>query len=289
MIISKIGQYKVKNLSIFHEILSNFSTLLSPSIGTPAHKSGREKSFLFMVWIFCSIIIHTFYVGLISSLLVKVPENDVMKNLTSLYQNNYKLVYTDEGKLDFVKSLATSAKFIPLTKMLNAARILPEPFLFEALAFEPNVAVVYLWTYAFNVAAAAKSLILRRDIVDSTFRYRECYVGKELWDDDRQSFIGVIPSNSGLVYEALQRLMAAGIYRYWFSEYEGLAISKRVQDRVKFISPTKIQLEEKMVRGVSVVPPLKLSGKIRTIFGLWSVCIGVCIILMFLEMFSIIY
>ncbi len=286
--ISKVTQISVKPFDFIAEILSNISSLLSSSIGTPTHKAGREKSFLFILWISCGIIIHTFYVGMISSLLVRLPEENVMKNLTSLYRSNYKLVYADKGSLEFVKSLAISAKFAPLINMLNAARVLPEPNNLEALAFKTNVAVVYLWTYAFNVAAAAKVLISKQNIKNAKFGHRESYVGKELWNDNRQSFFGVIPPKAGLVYTILQRLVAAGIYRYWYEEYEGLAISKRVQDRVKFVSPTKIRLDEKFIRGVSDVPSLKMSGKIKTIFCVWTICLGTCVAVLFLEMFLVV-
>lgn len=273
------------SIKFIHALLSTFSSLLSSSIGTPTQTKRLKYSFLFILWTLCSIVIHTFYCGVVSSFIIRAPEDDIISDIAALHTKSYKLIFSSNQSRDFMKVLAFNSNFSSLFVMANEAEIQSkESENAEALAFGESKAVVYLWTTVFNLVATATDLILQREKTeDFKVIHRECHVGKKLWNDNRQAFFGLIPPNARMAYCTMQRLMAAGIYRLWMREYEGLAISKRVQDRVKFTSPTKIRGNESENQ---VVPPLKMMGKVITIFCGWGIGVVLCVIAFIFEMIS---
>lgn len=103
---------------------------------------------------------------------------------------------------------------------------------------------------------------------------KECYVGKNTWKVPLSSFYGIFPPKSLEVRQTLENLIGVGIQKRWMDEYEGISISKRVQDRAKFKGPTKIWFDDNHMSN-----SLGIISKMTNVFLFWSTSLLLCGIL----------
>ncbi len=84
----------------------------------------------------------------------------------------------------------------------------------------------------------------------------------------------VLPfGNNKKLRKAALYLVESGILKYWRDEYIKLRYAKRVQERSKVISRTKIIYDFEK----AVTSSLALEGKISSVFFLWVAClVGGC-------------
>lgn len=59
-----------------------------------------------------------------------------------------------------------------------------------------------------------------------------------------------------------------GVFKIWSDEHIAIGKSKRVQDRTRTVTPTKVTFPTE-------VQDQKLTGKIGSVFLLWGICLAV--------------
>lgn len=115
-------------------------------------------------------------------------------------------------------------------------------------------------------------------IFETSKIHKRCHVGKELIRVS-ETFTVILPPDNERFGMGILKGHEAGIVTYWLNEHAGLGIALRVQDRVKYKSPTRLvdPFERQVVS-------MALTDKIATIFLLWTVCLIGCLIFFVLEL-----
>lgn len=141
---------------------------------------------------------------------------------------------------------------------------------------ETKFVTVGAWTYSL-----ALTWLLRVRVTGNKFSktVRNCHVGQELVKPT-QDFIFLPPRNPKLL-NGLHRLLQSGIYQRWEYEANSLLHSKRVQDRVRVKSSTKMSNMH-----ATSIPAQGLEGKVVTMFLLWCVCIAFSLTVLWCEVLN---
>lgn len=272
----------VSNLSFsVSSYFYHLSALLSPAPSTLLKKWGKSK--LFVVWMLVCQILCTTYTGFMPGRVISPSPEHTLSDLTDLDRNNYTIIgegslgwiailnsapYRLKGKVSILESIYR--KF-PL-RHLNSSEVVLE------LTGENNVALMRTWKHALGTANALNDLIAAGNI--STSLTKKCYVGEELIPTEEIHFT-FTPPGSHALGQILQRFVSTGIYLRWIKEMNWLITSPRVQDRVRVLRPTKVLIDK-----VGQMEPLKMKGRVLTIFALWGTCLIVCLFGFFLEFYQ---
>lgn len=266
------------------QFFPTLNTLLSPSIGMSFWKVNKNSKLL-ILWTFTSVILVTFYLGVMCSKMIKPSPFIILKNSTELHKNNYTLIYLYANHLELISSVAHKQSNVDLINLLETSEVhVNESEFINELAFGNKKAVLYAWTAVCHWATMAIDLIHKQELLENEqiSNTKACFVGLEMISPGKL-YYGFIPPNHNKLAYTMQLLFDTGIYNRWMYEYIGLATASRVQDRVKLKSPTKLVIQEYVDNYGNKVPPLKLKGKMLKAFVLYGVCVLVCNIVLTLE------
>lgn len=256
-------------------IMPMIAATLSVGIKAPIWKPK-----IFLVWVAASMFLSNFYSGEITSKVMVPPKDEVMTHFRHLEEHNYTLIFPDylrdsmpSFKSHYARSVSANAKI--LIRLVQKAIIVSENNIYFSLACDKRkLVIVALWPAAQSIRWRHEMRIPCPNQVWST-RARKCHIGQELVQLGEGFLIFFPPSNKKLV-EGTVRLIESGIHERWIQEKQGLVHSRRVQDRVRVKSPTKI-LETRNIQ------PQSLEGKMLTMIFLWGVCSFISLVTFCLE------
>lgn len=232
---------------------------------------------LFMLWMFVSIILVTFYSGDMTSTVISPPPEDVIKTLSELCAQNYTLHlsgYSNHAEIlnrtvislkpsssvrKTLECLQKNVKFDLLYRLVDGY----DKVLFDYKTF---TAVYWRWGLYFVNEGNKRIQNVTKTKKDKA---RRCYVGEEYIPYDEEFFM-ILPSENVNLAIACRRLYQAGIVQMFVQESDGMLTFDRVQDRVRFLCKTNFNHE----RETRAFERLKWHGKTITIFLQWIFCTG---------------
>ncbi len=255
---------------------------------------------LLYFWLFACFNLSIHYSAIITSTVISPPKESSFSFLSEIAKSNISLLFDSKTAFQVVntsvrnqiRKRGNNEDILALNQVLKnfvtKVRILgKEPHSGEregagVLVSQRKIVLVHMWhfviTYFDEVANLFSNLSPHKRPV-------HCYLGKRLIPSGAMYMVFVLPGN-GYKNElkiSILHLMESGIYMYWRMEYIQLVHSRRVQDRSKVISSTKVIYDFEDV----VISPLLLEGKISTVFFLWFVCLtGVCFPIFLFEKFA---
>lgn len=248
-------------------IFPTFSALFSAFTGPSSINGKLERSLVFTFWLIFSTIFMNFYTGIMTSTFIRPPPTEILGSVDDLLCNKYTLIFSSKATLLSTKVLAEHQNISALLKLIQTARVSQDHI--GELAYGHRIALVYYWTVVFEAVTTADELIRNSNKNNKDQRQdRKCFVGTKLIDSGKL-FYAFLPPDSGKVVRVFRKIYDTGIYRLWQKEYIGMSHSKRVQDRVKFISQTKVWFEENTEE-----QSLRLDGKMTNVFVLYGVCVS---------------
>lgn len=272
---------------------SSLSALLSPGIS--AQRSRWKYSQLFVLRMMSSLVVVNFYSGEMTSKVISPPPEEKLAGVEDLESHNYSLIFLQTLSMNIVNAttLALSSKTFVHKDTITLARLMSKnvfPDLssafqnfFQIFTGVDNVATINLWPYAMLVANTANELITRLSAEGKENfpgEGKTCHVGERLISTG-EMFFGYLPPGHRKLIRRSQILLGSGIISRWQKELFGMLHSRRVQDRIKVVSPTdmldEVDTQER---------PLGLDGKIVTIFLLWAICLAIsaaCFLFEFLS------
>lgn len=256
--------------------LTCLSVLFSPGISGWRKKWG--KSLLFILWMFCCCVMVIFYSGVMTSKVIRPSPDEILRDVVDLEKYDYKLMIVDKSLLSAVKNSYENPQISSFERMLFENKTYFEESLHlmklvRHLISQDRVASVALSEYAPRVATSVNDLI-------ASNCNKRCYVGRTVIAK-MEAFVAFTPPGSGELAKAYLKLDQSGINNRWHQELLAMASSKRVQDRVRVLNMTRISDE----RANSIIESLQLTGRMVTIFLLWSFCLVWCLLAFVLEKF----
>lgn len=266
-----------------------FNSLVSSVIGFPSISKIKlrcQAALLINLWLFSSTVIVNLYLGIMSSNIVKPSSLKIIASYFELNKKGFNLVYNSNADLDFLKALSIYRNLTTLQDMLSKANVISDNNNYiNDIVFGKKTATVAAWTRVSLVASTANQIAYAhaRNMVGLTKPENECFIGKKLIPSG-MLFYGLLPPKHLKVLEVLKWFIDTGINDRWVNEYIGLTKARRVQDRVKHISRTKILAkgEKASERNVS---PLGMRGKIKRSFSLCVICLAACVVVFLVEVF----
>ncbi|CAL8087581.1 unnamed protein product [Orchesella dallaii] len=280
-----IFQYKTFGYVIYTISSAIISTLTLPY---------TQKSGLFLLWMFMSIILVNYYTGSITSRLISPPEEDAMTEISQVVKNNYSIIFDNivhlgimkatvqtytkpqsGGKFDIRKDLQAIHSL--LERLSPASLIKDQTEYIRNVSYTEKVVILYLWPFIMKAINEANNLIAMEQPIVS--KRRHCYVGKQIIPSG-EVFFGFGNHGSARIQQVFQSTVEAGIYLYWMTEFCQMSYAKRVQDRRKVVSPTQIKYDF-----LSTVSALRMEGKVLTVFFVWAVCLAGCVMSSVIEVF----
>lgn len=263
---------------VFKTIMSIVSATLA--VGT---QSLYKKRKIFLMWLLACMFLTNFYSGELTSKISVPPKEVVMTHFHHLLEQNYTLSLPEYAsklvmfgfKSHLSKSHSRTKKI--LLRLLEKVVIRKVENIYKDLISDKRYATIGAWPGVHTIIWVHKVMSTRdRGITGLT---PKCYVGQELVTLGEKFFIFLPPKNLQVVV-GLHRLIESGIYQRWEQEDHGLQHSRRVQDRIRVKSPTKVlELE------VTMIPPQGLKGKMVTMFLLRGVCIIISFCVLCFEMY----
>ncbi|CAL8087593.1 unnamed protein product [Orchesella dallaii] len=231
-------------------LLTLLNSILSVLIASnPKFKDvlGLNRSKLLVVWMLASIGLVTYYSGSITSFLIIPPEEDAMKEISQVLARNYSLVFDVAVQSGIVNSTVRSYSLVKHQDMQSAESLLERmgersiipnrTEYIRRVAYGRKTVVLYLWPYVLSTINEANILIAKEQ--PNRSKRRHCYLGKQLLPSG-ELFFGFSPPGSEQLKKVFQALFETGVYNYWMVEFCEMGYAKRVQDRLKVISPTNI-------------------------------------------------
>lgn len=256
-----------------------FSSLISP---TPTVTQEMERSRLFILWLFMCTVLINCYTGLNASYMIKPPEEEIIPTISEAKRINYSLVFTNKFNFltlrsfehfleSHLKDISEDVRAVCYL-IRNSAQKSPPTNSTRMLAFQENTLVITWWPSLFAIINEANQLIR----TEHSQTQRHCYLGKKVIPQV-ESYNLFAPGHQKMS-QNWQRMEEGGVIQYWHKEMDQLQLAKRVQERVKAISPTHMIYDFVDVGGA-----LKMEGKVVTIFFLWELCLGVSLIFALME------
>lgn len=279
MVISIIAFSSINKLSF------QFITTIAPLFGQ-FETSSKRHSGLFLLWMFACTILINEYSGEITSNMIKPVPDDMAQTAEQLADRNFTLVFVKqdevtelnkmiEDTLRITKNEQVRRKQMAMQKLLHGAT--QEPFDpitgigFAGFVYGTKQVAFCPWGMAIWGATRA-SYWLKLDAERRGVRNRrKCYVGKELIRYG-PAYFTFLPPNNKVVARAYESLAEFGIAQLWIQEGLAALHSRRVQDRVRVKSPTKVVDLQGESEDASA--SLRLQGKMLIIFLLCSLCLA---------------
>lgn len=261
--------------NFFIAFLSAFAALLDNEM---RHFTNSK---LYILWLFTSLIIVDFYAGVITSRVIAPPEETHLETLSDLEQNNFTIIFPHNIPANAINTSVremnklgnASENLRILAAMLKRSEVVPfhgEDSFFNRLIDNSRVATLAGAAFVLWYASKANMLISKRNLIKNPSK--TCDVCKEMINIVGERFLALTPPGSAKMASIFQRLIATGIIPRWDQETVWLMYAERVQDRSRIVSRTKIAKEE------AAVQPLRMDGKIVTIFVFYVLCvIGCCV------------
>lgn len=241
----------------------------------------RSKSVPFLIWTYACIVLTTYYLGDQTSEVISPPAESRISTFQELLQNKLSLVYSDMGLLRDAKlRVASSAETrnesgnvgVELLQLLDKARVATSENQFvNDIALEEGTASVLFWSIAMKYANLGNKVI-----DDQKIRNRRCYVGKELRFTSNPYFVFTGRDKQRLS-TAYLNIFQAGFFQLWYKEWIGLGVARRVQDRCKYISPTRMMENRAQFRS------LGMDEKFQDVVWLLLICLAFSAIVMASE------
>lgn len=276
----------VENCSSLRILISVISAFIAPS--QPACREIK-RSLLFTFWIFCCLILSTYYTGEYTGFMIIPPEKDIMTELSHLLARKYSLLFYSPWALNTLRAAinATNAQRqrnndheqeirMIIKSLLPTGTVMSNrtQFLEELALAKSRKAFFHRFPYAIEVYNEATRLIKQRGFGNS----RTCYLGKNLVPDVVDRFFTFTPPGAKELYKSAQKLKESGIFAFWHMEYWKRCFAGRVQDRVKVVSPTFVK--ENVGQAVQ---PLHIHGKVLPIFFIWGICLIISLVCFIFE------
>lgn len=237
------------------------------------------NSKLYALWLFATLLISDFYSGAITSQVIAPQPEITLTNFSDLHKNNYTLIFpiemSQQAMLVSITQLSQKTFVNPTTTIISKMLKTSQVFHFQngkyytALTGNNRVATVFEWVYAMSAENLGNQHISRNNKANKTLKGKKCYIGKELLNAG-EKFIIITSPQSARITGVFQRLFAFGILQRWDEELHGLLHSSRHQDRARVKGKTNLVKQE------TTVEALRMEGKIKTIFVLWTFCLGIC-------------
>lgn len=272
-------------------LTGNISRVLMPTLSATLSfgtTGPPTKSIIFFIWMVTCMLLTNLYSGEITSTIMVPPKDRVMTEFSELLDNNYTSLLPAASSVilsnqDF--SLSPFQSFMAksnsptgrtLRSLLEKVVILDVIKIPETIMSDDrDLAVIGPWPGIHEIFWTTKYIASKHNLKVE----RKCHVGKEMAHMSERFFVFLPPENSMLV-RAFRVLQESGIFQRWDDEGTGLMHSLRVQERVRFKSPTKILEDGPLPKSPG------LEGKMVTLFLLWGVCITTSIVGFCLEVMS---
>lgn len=238
------------NCSIIYAAFLTISAVLSTGLSGRAHK----HLIIFVLWMLCCMVLVNFYLGELTSRVIAPPDEDIISDVGQLNRRNYKLMFPGINMREYVKSFHVT----DLQELIKTSEILEEQNLFTKLGMKVKTAVVFHWPLAIKALTVASPIAKRTG--------RNCFIGKKLVSNNKVEFIIILPPENEKVGKVFIRFIESGVFKWWLNEFIALSSSDTVRGRNRVVSPTKVVLFSNTYNAQ------KLTGKVQTIFLLWSIC-----------------
>ncbi|CAL8087590.1 unnamed protein product [Orchesella dallaii] len=272
----------------FGSVIFKVSSAIIASVG------NTQKSSLFLLWLFMCTVLVNYYTGSITSKLISPPEEETMTEISQVLKNNYSIIFEDIVHLGTVKATVQSyaqesndhksnvrkdlqSVHSLLNRLSRKSLIQDHTEYVRNVSYSEKVVILYIWPFIMKTVSDANNLIAKEQPKASERRH--CYIGKEIIPSG-EVFFGFGNHGSERLQGVFQSSYEAGLHLYWMSEFVHMSYAKRVQDRLKVVSPTHIKYDF-----ISTVSALRMEGKVLTVFFVWAVCLAICAVSSVLEMF----
>lgn len=270
-----------KRSSLSTIVISLISPLITESTFIPP-EMGRCK-YLFVFWMFGSTVLITCYTGKNASFIIKPPEEETLPTLSDVADKQFSMLFLDQWFYDLLKGynnmrqkivqqrhrdhhsdVAALSHFITKWEKEDATPFQKMNKYIEAFALREKVVILTWWYYLFENIGNGNKLIQDKGMANS----RRCYLGKRVIPAPEMYEVLSIPPGNVDLFKFQQVRDSSGISVYWSKEFVEAHVTRRVQDRARAVSPTKIVYEFENIRS------LKMEGKMLCIFFLWGVGLG---------------
>lgn len=243
---------------------------------------------ILLLWSISNVIICTFYSGSITSIIISPPLEETISSFSELAARNFTLIFDLEHQKKLVsatiqaysglKITGTLGRDIKSLKSLLANRTLVlnagKLEFGRNLAFGIRTAAVYADTSLLGL----RNMAMEAMEMKSGGGKRRCYIGKRFVAHvDSYRFFS--PPFGKKIAKVLNKLESTGFVAFWMQEFAGLQYSRRVQDRLRVKSPTKIIFEH----DGNEPRPLKLNEKPKLIFFLLVLGESLAVLMMAVE------
>lgn len=271
-----------KYLSLSTILLSLASSLIAPSAKIT---SKINKSKLFFMWLFVCYVITHCYTGKNASFMIKPSEEEAMHTISEAAAANFSLLFNNMAFFNLLKTWQEAGNgivqsdFAALRYLLSKWETSKSSIIWnrkdyiEGIAFQDKAIIATGWNYMIGDIHDATNLIQEMGLGKD----RHCYVGKRLIPTI-EIYRVFIPPNNQDFFRIQQTVDSSGITDFWDKENMEKIYARRVQDRVRVISPTKILYD--FERDLST---LKMEGKLVVIFFFWGICLFFCFIVAVFE------
>lgn len=245
---------------------------------------GRKKvrSGVFILWMYILVILVPAYFGDIASKVI-IPADEIRVNsFIDLEKQNYTIQYPGRVLTKFFADLLESLRGLrsvsPEIKTLGrllqktVRRSHDKDEIYKAL-IRNHEANIHGWLFVLSAMNKANYIMELHPYEER----KKCYVGKKLvrYGD---AFHVFLPPRSLELARVFKFIEQAGIVKRWIYEYQAAYFSERVQNRIKYKSPTNVKEEKRPAEN------LKLKGKIITIFVLWGTLLSACTLCFYFEL-----
>lgn len=279
-------KYIVRKATIIDTVFIVLNSMFPDGLHTP---KIFKRVPLFYIWVFMCFFISNHYAATITCLLISPLQENSFSYFSQVAQNNFTVLFdsvvsfrivnssvrhqfvgnknSDILALNQILDLSSSKVRFLANDVHSSAYELPA----KCLASERKLVSVQMWHFVIPVVNDVDKLY---ENIEPHQRPVHCYLGKRLIPSGKMYQIFMEPAwNKGILGTIGLYMMESGISKYWRDEYIALKYARKVQDRNKVISSTKIIYSFEK----AVALPLALEGKISSVFFLWVVClIGGC-------------
>lgn len=265
--IMKKGEHGTSKRSI---ILTIISALITPGISGNIRST---KCVPLVLWMFACIVLSTYYTGDLTSEVIKPREDARISKFAEFLRNNFSLLYNQKRFLVANKQLVANAPETrnetgnlgqKLLQLLGKPQISKsqEQFL-QDFTFKDGAAAIQEWSTIITFASEGNQLIRMRKV-----QKRRCFVGEDIRFYSNYYFVfnGRLKQKTT---KAFLFIVEAGIFQIWENEFVGLGVASRVQDRNRFVSPTRLQEDKQSVKY------LEKDDKFLDLVWLWMIGLAI--------------
>lgn len=259
-------------------LLGALSVLLTPGLASGQNDRSKSSN-LFAMWMFCSLILVTYYTGAFTSEVIKPPEHERMARMAHLVEQNFSAVFLHEAYFVSFRrlvSISTNLSTYPLLhKLLQSSSIqMNMTNYLEMLTSDLQYAVVSSWMVILTEYTRAVGYLSEKMI---TTKERRCYLGRELAFPEHLYVVFDIPWGNVKLDRYISILLEAGIYQLWHNSIYNRNRMGTGNTRVTVISPTQVEEDKDEPKA------LTFQGKLKSPFILWIVLLSCSGIIYLLE------